>query len=440
MLTSNSSLLKLLFHSNITLALIIIACIAMSFTVQLKLEHEVWSYLLSVHTSLSIFFSGYVAVGLVKFKRHHLWRLNPRYRINLLHASLIILACFYLAQFVTLSLHLSLVSTAFIYPITSGFCFAYYLLGNSFFKRLAFFLLGLVWTFLPDEAVASNWVLACNLALLTVTVFLYYQDKQPLGYSQQSTYMMNIFKNNVNLPFYYKWSAFLNRFIRRSLTKKNPQKNIHWLINLPHNRCGLMSVFYFLVILLLSFIGEKDEPYSVVFFCNLYVFTLVFNVLMESRQLLVNTKSVAHLWSQHARSNIKGKIIQSLDTTIIFNTALLSALVFGLVSITNAEISSHYFVASNLAIIAIGLAIYPLLLCFQWLKVSWQLILSIAIYGGLCYFVCEWLFEHLEQPSEAISLVASSEYYLILFGIIALRQLSLKIFQRSPIERMLKSD
>ncbi len=432
-----ASLWKLLSHSPVLLILTLILGVVIIFSNQLSSEQpRITKYLLTINSVFSFIFGAYIGIGVAKFKACYLWTSNHHYRLSLLVSGLVSILIITLIQALFISLQLNQLAIEIILPFSLSLSLVYYALGSSIFNRVVYLILGALW--IPFATADFNliWFYWIQLAISVFFIVLLLKDKKNNnGHVRSPIITSNICQDTVTNPHYYKFNYRLNKIVSRLIAKPNAQKNIHWVITMPHTRLALISLLYFLIIMFNALIMVQSELILIELFCNIFTLSIVLNVLMEARQLIINTKPIAHLFSPLNHRTLKKKMIHSIDRTLLINVFALLSLVSLSVLFTGLPVALDYLVLSSGVIIALGLAIYPILLRFQWLRVSWQLVISISLYGLTSYYLCKWLKSQLSSGLDLIDISGNYVIWIFIIATIALRQTTLSLLYKAPLEK-----
>jgi xanthine/uracil/vitamin C permease (AzgA family) len=161
--------------------------------------------------------------------------------------------------------------------------------------------------------------------------------------------------------------------------------------------------------------------------------TLILAVTLESRQMIRQTRSFAHVFPGENHQLLKKKMLRALDKAYILNVAFIILGAIVLSELFSLTLDSEIFVNSVISILLIALMALPGFLCLMWINVSLSNVCSYCTYLGLVYVSFRWIGDHSEQ------LWSNPTTYLFAIGCVGLRFLTQSLFYRQPMERLVKN-
>jgi hypothetical protein len=202
---------------------------------------------------------------------------------------------------------------------------------------------------------------------------------------------------------------------------------------MPHTKLALFSLLYvFLITFAVLFIAKDGEKLTEAF-AFLFLSTSLISVLMESRLLIRQTKTIAHLFSGVDHRQLRNKILFSLDKNFLINSIVFVIGLLVMTQIFSIPLDIFKLFIFSVTIIVTALAYYPFLLCFQWINITFSLVLAVCLYAAMIFIAARWVTIGLQTPYIVY-------YLLVLIGVaVLLRTVTQIIFWRKPFEILLKN-
>ena len=155
------------------------------------------------------------------------------------------------------------------------------------------------------------------------------------------------------------------------------------------------------------------------------------SVTMESRNLIKQVKSVAHIYPGEKHFAFKNKLLMTVDKIILMNTFYYLIVMFGFFFLLNNQIDLTQLAISCVVIVLTTLALQPFFLTLSWINVNGLLVLTIVGYF-VVLMVTLTSVRFIIQTDWALLL--SVILILMLFG---LRALTENYFSKRPLEKLL---
>ena len=391
---------------------------------------------LMINITMSVFLGTYLGGALQSLKQNYLWIINQHYRNTLMAAYLIIIGFISLLQIPLLYLNLNMTVLILSVPFCITIFSSHMVLGKNLLHKIL----------IPAFPFALYQLHRLNISLTVIIVLLiigtlmlitamylnrFYPDNSTRLTTNQGLENTTAVATGLNLKWVTSFNYTIGIFIAQWVSRS--KRNIDWAIIMPHTKLALFSLLYVLLIMLFVLMNDdKDKP-VIEIFTVMFLSASIISMVMESRQLIRQTRVFAHVFSGLKHRQLKNKILFSLDKTFIFNSVIF---VIGILLATRAfsvPLDTSYVLFATLIVIAIALSFYPILLCLSWINISLTLIVAIMTYALLIFFSVRWLKFHPEEVMTAP--------YIIIFIItcLLLRAITQKIFWQRPIETLMKN-
>lgn len=391
---------------------------------------KLFDFLLINNIVISVFIGVYVGGGLFKLKTCYLWTINRAYRYSVITAFLTITGIFSLFQATIMAVHLPESKIFLLLPICIAIFSAYLVLGETLIHKI------IIPTIPFGISQLKYWGVHIEILMLLIILstlgLLYYlfnygtQQSKPIKENLNTIFMGH---PTPSKPFVYKFNFWLAN-IASPLFLRSP-KDISWTVSLPQTKLAAAACFYMILIILNTLMIDDVEGKVIDVFLIILMGTILLAVFMEARQLITQTRSIAHLFSPKDNKGIKSEILKAINKNILVNCLVLLVLVSSFISIIGTPPDLVYLTASTAAVIAIGTSFYPFMLCLNWQNVSFGLVLSITILAFTIFAACYWLKQH--QINEWLTI----ESLVFMMVIITIHQLSRLLYYRFPFEKLL---
>ena len=209
------------------------------------------------------------------------------------------------------------------------------------------------------------------------------------------------------------------------------KKDVSWAVSLPHTKLAAAACFYVLLIVANTMLIDDIESHVIDLFLIILMGTIMLAIFMESRQLIRQTITIAHLFTPPNNRGIKQKIMSSINKNIIVNCTTLTILVLAFVSLMGVQPDYLYLSVATITVMGIGISFYPLMLCLNWQRVSVPLVAALVAMAFTIFIACYWL-----KTSPL------SEWFtwqpLVFAGLLGtIHQVSRQVYYRFPFEKLL---
>ncbi|MBL4661816.1 MAG: hypothetical protein JKY19_15765 [Alcanivoracaceae bacterium] len=392
---------------------------------------------LVINLTLSVFLGTYLGGALQSLKQNYLWTINQHYRNTLMAAYLIIIGLISLVQIPILYLNLNMTLLILLVPFCVAIFSSHMVLGKNLLHKILIPVFPLALYQLHRINVSLTVIIILLLIatlMLVIAMYLnrFYPDNSTRLMTKQSINSSTaVVATGLNLKwvtsFNYSIGVFMAKWVSRS------KRNIDWAIIMPHTKLALFSLLYVLLIMLFVLMNnDKDKP-VIEIFTVMFLSASIVSMVMESRQLIRQTRVFAHVFSGMKHRQLKNKILWSLDKTFILNSVVFIIAILLAAQIFSVTLNTSYVLFATLIVIAIALSFYPILLCLSWVNISLPLITAVMTYALLIFFSVRWLKTHTLE-------VMTSPYTIIfIVACLLLRVITQKIFWQRPIETLMKN-
>ena len=438
----SQSIWYLLTHSIISLvAILVLTAVFVFFQVALSIAElepkRAFQAALMINLTLSGFLGVYLGGALLKLKQNYLWQINQRYRSSIMAAYLIIIGVFSVLQLPFFTLNIEHSYAVLLAPFCITIFASQMVLGkNALHKILIPAFPYLIVQLHLLEVSANVIMLLIIISTLALMASMYLNRFYPDNVArQQIKDSSSIAMTSTSVGFGPSVILSINHYIGLGVASwvRRSKKNIDWAVLMPHTKLGLASIFYmFIIVLFVLFAGDKDkpliEPMSI-----LFVSTSLIMMVMESRHLIRQTRFFAHVFSGDKHRQLKSKILFSVNRTFIINCSIFVAGILLLARGLSMEVNTPVVIYSVLAIVLIGFATSPALLCISWVNIAFPQAFMASVYFALIFMATRWINENIDQ--------VLSSFYTVAFivGCCLLRGCTQVYFWNTPIEKLLKN-
>ena len=392
---------------------------------------------LLINLTLSVFLGVYFAGGLQKLKQNYLWSINKKYKYTLLNAFLCLALIFNLLLLPVLYPNLKHMPLVLTLPFCVTVFSAYLVLGNNLLHRLLIPAIPLILIQLYRFNFSYNSIILSIIIatlILIVIMFLgnsYKRPQKQKSDTQKSIDSMNFATTGLSSKFVTNFNHILGKHLSKKLLKKG--KNIDYAVIMPHSKLALFSLFYALLIIFAVLFVTHDGEKLIEAFSVLFLSTSLISLVMESRLLIRQTRTVAHLFKGTKHKQLKNNMLLALDKNIVFNAIVFILAILSLSYLFSISISTMQLSVITVLILSFALAFYPVLLCFQWVNISIQLILAICTYAAGIFLLLKNARSYFESENLMWYIIAS------LLVCILIRIITQTIFWHKPYEQLLKN-
>ncbi len=390
--------------------------------------------MLAINVIISIYFGIYFAGGLNKLKQNYLWQVNTKYRNTLMMAFLIMLGIVNLLQVPFLYLNLHFSAAIFLMPFCIAIFASQLVLGKNIVYKVLIPAIPFLLLQLMKVGVSFNNVLILIFANCIAVIIAMYCGFLQKGINQK-TYQDIGFRNNTlvqSTGLNFKWLTIINhqlsRFITSSISKS--PSTIDLAVIMPHTKLAIYTIFYLILMAFFVSISESKQVNLIQGFAPLFLASYAVNLIMETSHLIKQTKMIAHTFNGHQQ--LKSQILFAFDKAMLFNIMVFSVGVYLLCHFLAIDINYSFLFLMLLVTTGIILAYSPLLLCFNWLNITFSLIAVAMIYALSVFYAIRWFKDF--HDSGAILLFMS----LLFVFCLLLRALTQWVFWQRPFEQLLK--
>ena len=431
----SQSIKLMLLHSKVFLAAIVVYII---FTIMLLLFKEMSEIsALVLIFQVSIFLGVYLGGGLTSLKKSYLWKNNTKYKNSNLSAFFLVILLVNALLAILIYPDLKLNKLILFMPFCVSVFASQMVIGKSILHKIVVPAIPVILIWLRDYGLHLNSSLLLIIASTVVLIFSMYKN---LFYSyginqgvenKSSANTVAYMTTGLNSTQLNAINAKIGEVIARWILVS--KKNIDWAILMPHTRLTFVSQFYlisFFVLMLLS--GEKLQPFTQALSLT-FLPMVMLGIIIESRHLIKQTKMFSHVYKGINHRQLKNKILTALDKNLTINVLVFSAGLFTIIKIFSIAVFAKILVASLLFIYFFSMSLYPLLMCLNWVNISFTLIMIMSSYTFILYKSVKWI-------ALNISLVLSPQYIIaFILMCIALRAITQYLFWNRSIEALMKN-
>jgi len=212
------------------------------------------------------------------------------------------------------------------------------------------------------------------------------------------------------------------------------KRKIDWAVIMPHTKLALFSLLY--VIIIMAFVlmnSNKGDKPVIEIFAIMFIASSFISLIMESRQLLSQTRTFAHIFKGDKHRQLKNKILWSMDKVFVVNSIVFIIGIFIASYVFLIPINTQNLMFSMAAVLLFAMSYYPILLCMKWLNISFVLLASIILYATIIFFTVKWIKTHYSE------LLTSPYTWLFVLSCFALRGITQYIFWQRPFEKLIKN-
>jgi hypothetical protein len=430
----SQSIKLMLLHSKVFLAAIVVYIIFTVMLLLLKDMPEIRALVLIFQ--VSIFLGIYLGGGLTSLKKSYLWKNNTKYKNSNLSAFFLVI------------LLVNALLVLFIYPdiklnklvLFMPFCVSVFasqmVIGKNIMYKILIPAIPVMLIWLRDYGLDLQSSLLLIIASTVVLMFsmyknLFYSYGVNQGVENKSSantvaYMTTGLNSTQLNAINAKIGEIVARWIQVS------KKRIDWAILMPHTRLTFISLFYlisFFALMLVS--GEKLQPFTQVLSLT-FLPMVMLGIIIESRHLIKQTKMFSHVYKGINHRQLKNKILTALDKNLTINVLVFLVGLFTIIKTFSIAVFAKILIASLLFIYFFSMSLYPLLMCLNWVNISFTLIVLMFSYTFIIYKSVKWI-------ALNISLVLLPQYIIsFVLVCIALRVITQYLFWNRSIEALMK--
>ncbi len=390
---------------------------------------------LMINLTLAVLMGVFIGGAMKSLQLNYLWKINQHYRNVLIAAFLLIAVSYCLILMPALYLNTQQLSLMFLLPFCIIIFSSHMVIGQNLWHKILIPAVPLGLFQLTKYGVElTTIIIVLFIATFGLIYFMYnnyfYRERSPISHEKENS--LAVATTGLNL----KWVMAFNYYIGLVLTKwiARSKRNIDWTIIMPHTKLALFSFLY--VILIMGFVlmnsekGDKPllEPFTIMFISASFI-----SLIMESRQLLRQTRVFSHIFSGNKHRQLRNKILISMDKMFIVNSIVFVVGIFLVAYAFSKPINAQYILYTVTAVILFALAYYPILLCMNWINISFTLLASITVYAGTIIATARWINIH------TVDLLSSPYTWMFIVACLLLRGITQTIFWKRPFELLLKN-
>lgn len=424
-----------LSHSAITLFAILLL-FAVLLPIQVILPGKsgdpdrIHTFLIINNLVLSSFVGIYLGGALLKLKQFYLWSINAVYRRTLIGSFLFLTSLFSIMQSAVMAVHLPDTSLPLLMlPICAAVFASFTVLGKTLAHKIlipgVLFLIGQL------HHLGVDWLVIMIIAVFATAALVYYLytgDVHQIKQSKEALLEVGVTSTYIAAPLVMKANHLIGKLFIRIVSRS--KKDIGWAVSLPYFKLSLIPFLYVFFIIPPVLLLDKKVVILEIFTVMMMASALM-SIVMEARNLLPQTKNIAHLFVGDRHQQLKKQIMRTVDKTIALNCITLVSLVLLGSFVLSMEIMPRLLLIQTLVVIGVGLALYPAMLCLKWLSVSLLLVLALSLYFGLIFLASTWI--------DAYEVESWWSYKSTLFisALIILRIISQRMFENIPMEKLM---
>jgi hypothetical protein len=390
-----------------------------------------------ISLTLSVFIGVYIAGGLQKLKQNYLWSISKKYKYTLLISFLFLALVFNLLTLPILYINIKHIPLLFALPFCVTIFSTYLVLGSNLIQKVFIPAIPMLLVQLYRFNLSYNTLILILIAAATLLILLmffgnaYKTAVKQTSKEQQSLESMSFATTGLSSKFITNFNFIIGAFLSKKIVKKN--RNIDWAIIMPHSKLALFSLFYVVLIGFSVLFITDDGGKMIKAFTVLFLGSSLISLIMESRLLIRQTRTIAHVFNGVRHRQLKNKILFSVDINIFFNSAVFILGIVLFAQLFSIPLNIFEMLIIAFIMLCFALAYYPFLLCFQWIDISFLLICAVCIYVAGLFLLLHYAKPYLE--SENIT------WYLLLtfLGCLFIRVITQTIFWHKPYEQLLKN-
>ncbi len=431
----SQSIKLMLLHSKVFLAAIVVYII---FTVMLLFFKEMSEInALVLVFQASIFLGVYLGGGLTSLKKSYLWKNNTKYKNSNLNAFFLIILFVNALLGLLISPELKLNKLILFMPFCVSVFASQMVIGKNILYKIIIPAIPVMFIWLRDYGLDINASFLLILASAVVLIFSMYKN---LFYSygvnqgvenKSSANTVAFMTTGLNSTQLNAINAKVGDVVARWILVS--EKRIDWAILMPHTRLSFISLFYLISIFALMLIsGEKLQPFTQVISLTFLPMVMI-GIIIESRHLIKQTKMFSHVYKGVNHRQLKNKILTALDKNLTVNVLVLCVGLFAIIKIFSIAVFAKVLLTSLVFIYFFSMSLYPLLICLNWVNISFTLIVIMFSYAFIIFKSVKWI-------ALNSSIVFASQY-IIAFVLVCmtLRVITQYFFWNRSIEALMKN-
>jgi hypothetical protein len=248
---------------------------------------------------------------------------------------------------------------------------------------------------------------------------------------QQSLESMSFATTGLSSKFITTFNCRIGTFLSKKIVKKN--RNIGWAIIMPHSKLALFSLFYVALIGFSVLFITDDRGKMIKAFTVLFLGSSLISLIMESRLLIRQTRTIAHVFNGDKHRQLKNKILFSVDKNIFINSSIFILGIVLFAQLFSIPLNVFDLLVIAFTILCFALAYYPLLLCFQWIDISFLLICAVSIYVAGLFLLLHYIKPYLDSGNVIWYMLCTFLWCIFI------RLITQRIFWHKPYEQLLKN-
>ena len=385
----------------------------------------------------SLFLGVYLGGSVAKLKQNHLWKNNRKYKNNILNAYFIIVMLTGVCMIPLIYSLKDISLLILLMPISICVFSSHLVLGKNIIYKIIIPAIPIILFQLTYLKVNLDIVLLLIvIATVVLSVFMYknifyqYQSMAP-SLQTDNNNKMAFMTTGLNYSQMNKINGMLGLFLSKWIL--SGKKKVDWSILMPHTRLALLTLFYSLCLLLVMSMTDAKIQNMISVFPLMLLPNIFLGLVMESCHLMKQTRFYSHVFTGNKHKQLKNKILIAMDKNMLINAAVFVAMTVLVINVLSIGVPINALLLSMSVIIALSMAIYPLLMCLNWVNISMLLIIVLLIYGKTLYEIIKWVYANHQ-------LALSPIYITAFLGMCLLLRISTQvIFWNRPMEALLKN-
>ena len=436
------SIWYLLSHSWVTFFSIVMVVLVLSF-MQFILDYNGLSQSkglqasVSINASIGFFIGVYLGGGVLALKQFYLWKINQRYRSNILLAFVVITLAFCILPVAFSVQHIGKNHLLMFAPLCSAIFASQMVLGKNLLHKVTIGILVIAMLQLHKLGLDVNSIMTVFLLATLGLSYAMFKDQFYPSAKQKIDNKMDTQLSGSTITTGVKPAMVIafNHYIGIAVSKwvKGKKNDIGWSLLLPQTKLGISSIIYIVAIGIFSAIADKSEASFFETITVMFLATVILAITVESRQMIRQARSFAHVFPGEKHRALKTKMLLALDKAYLINITFILLGALGLSPLLSLPLDNTVLLYSVLSIVLTALVALPGFLCLMWINVSLSNVLSYCGYLALVYIIFRWIGVHSDQ------LWSNPTTYLFIIGCIGLRFLTQSLFYRQPMERLIKN-
>lgn len=390
---------------------------------------------LMINLTLSVLMGVFIGGGMKSLQHSYLWTINQRYRNVLMAAFLIIIMLYSLLLIPAFYINTKGISWLFILPFCMAIFSSHMVIGKKWIHKILIPAVPIALYQLTRFKIGLNTIvifIACATLVLIFAMYHNYFNSEQRNIKKEQDNAMAVASTGLNLKWVMGFNYMIGIVIARAIAQS--KRKVDWAIIMPHTKLALFSLLY--VIIIVGFVlmnsdkGDRPllEAFSIMFLASSFI-----SLIMESRQLIRQTRFFSHVFIGERHRQLKNKILWSMDKVFVVNSVVFIIGIFIASFVFSMPLNKQYLLISMAAVMLFALSYYPILLCLKWLNISFVLLASIILYASIIFFSVKWIKTHTSE------FLTSPYTWLFIIFCLILRGITQYIFWQRPFETLIKN-